>query len=160
MEIWKDIEGYEGLYQVSNLGRVKSLPKWGAKGGIMRPSHNKKGYLQICLTKDKIKTMFLVHRLVAFAFPDICGKWFEGAEINHKNMRRDDNRAENLEWISHAANIVFSQGITVRQYNSKWKLVGEYSSLSEAAQKTGCCQGNITLCRQGKQKMHKGFYWV
>lgn len=97
-EIWKDIEGYEGLYQVSNLGRVKNVKRnrvtYGMKG-------DKDGYLRIGLSKDGILKTYKVHRLVAMAFiPNPDNKPF----IDHINTVKDDNRVQNLRWCTSKEN--------------------------------------------------------
>lgn len=97
MEIWKEIKGYEGLYEVSSEGRVKSL---GRKPGIMKPGLSR-GYLKIGLVKDGIKSMFRIHRLVAGAFipnPD------DKPEVDHIDGDRKNNRVENLRWMTHKEN--------------------------------------------------------
>lgn len=97
-EIWKDVTGYEGLYQVSNLGRVRSLTRYKR---IMTGHINTWRYRQVTLTKNKIKKMFSVHRLVAEAFiPNPENK----PEVDHINTLRDDNRVENLRWVSSSEN--------------------------------------------------------
>jgi hypothetical protein len=97
MEFWKEIKGYEGLYEVSSEGRVKSL---GRKPGIMRPGLSN-GYLKVGLTKDGIRSRFRVHRLVAEAFiPNPDNK----PEVDHINGDRKDNRVENLRWMTHQEN--------------------------------------------------------
>lgn len=97
-EVWKDIKGYPG-YQISNYGRI-----WSSKqhGRYMKPSPNNRGYLQINLiAKNGKRKKELVHRLVAIAFIDNP----EGKpEVNHINHIRDDNRVENLEWVSKSEN--------------------------------------------------------
>lgn len=105
VEIWKDISGYEGLYQVSNKGRVKSTG--GRHGGfscdIILKSHFQKGYHKLRLYKDNTWHNFLVHRLIAIAFiPNPYNKPY----INHINGNRSDNRIENLEWCTQKENIV------------------------------------------------------
>ena len=111
-EIWKDIVWYEWLYQVSNLGNVKSLDrkvktsKWKLllyKWKILKPNKNIKRnwYLYITLSKNGIEKSYSLHRIVWFAFIDnIENK----PEINHKNWITDDNRVENLEWVTHKEN--------------------------------------------------------
>ena len=113
-EIWKNIEGYEGKYQVSNLGRVKALefPVFRLNGSIglhkeriFKGSMHKMGYLFVGLRKDHYKEHIFVHRLVAHAFPEICGEWFEGAEVDHIDGNRLNNAAENLRWVTHRDNM-------------------------------------------------------
>lgn len=105
-EIWKDIEGFEGKYQVSNLGRVKSLTRkvWNytKPGRILKPSMKENGYLRVGLSNgDKSEKHAHVHRLVATAFiPNPCNF----PEVNHKNLNKADNRAENLEWCTSRYN--------------------------------------------------------
>jgi hypothetical protein len=99
-EIWKDIEDYEGLYQVSNYGRVKSLKK-GAL--IMKPQTSKDGYKKINLRRDNKTFSFKTHRLVAKAFilnPDNL------PEVNHIDGNKINNHVSNLEWITHAKNMI------------------------------------------------------
>ena len=108
-EIWKDIEGYEGLYQVSNLGRVKALPKycfngsvdWLMKEHILKPLkiHS---YTYVCLYKNKKYKRKAIHRLVALAFiPNPSNK----PDIDHINAIKDDNRAVNLHWVTKTGNM-------------------------------------------------------
>lgn len=100
-EIFKPVSEYEGLYEISNLGRIKSLPRLGSpRITIMKLSNDDKGYPQTALTKNKKSKTFKVHRLVATAFLNDGGE-----SINHKNGIKTDNRVENLEWCSRSYNV-------------------------------------------------------
>lgn len=99
-EIWKDIKGYDGKYQVSNCGRVRRLRKTVPPRILkLQPSHN--GYLQATLFRDGKPKHLLVHRLVAQAF---IGNPEGKSCVNHINGIKTDNRADNLEWVTHAEN--------------------------------------------------------
>lgn len=108
-EIWKDIEGYEGLYQVSNLGRVRALPKrkWNGrvwcdcKGYYKKQSNNGSGYLIVNLKKGGNQKNYLVHRLVAMTF--IANK-NEYPCVNHIDLNKQNNNVNNLEWCTHKEN--------------------------------------------------------
>lgn len=115
-EIWKDIKGYEGSYQVSNLGRVKSLQRTIRCGlancnnkrtipeQILRPRRDlKKGYMQVTLSKSSVLTVYSVHRLVASAFiPNPHNK----PEVNHIDGHPSNNNVENLEWVTKSENAI------------------------------------------------------
>ena len=115
MEYWKGIKDYEGLYQISNLGRVKSLRKWcGNKHlqkwvneeTIMKPTDNGKGYLIVSLRKNGKRKNFYIHRLVASYFID---KPNDKNVINHKDYNTKNNNADNLEWVTIKENINYSK---------------------------------------------------
>lgn len=98
MEIWKDIKGYEGLYQISNFGSVRDSKR----NKYRKVSMNCRGYAWISLTKDKKQKPFSVHRLVAIHFipnPDNL------PQVNHKNLNRMDNVVTNLEWCDQSYNV-------------------------------------------------------
>lgn len=99
MEEWKDIEGYEGLYQVSNLGRVKSL--WFDKEKILKAYKNRYGYLCIGLCKYGKKKTYKIHRLVASAFIENSNNY---PEVNHKDEVKTNNNVNNLEWCTREYN--------------------------------------------------------
>lgn len=109
-ENWKDIPGYEGLYQASSIGRIRSMDRYKdnhtkkqfIKGKILKIGDDTHGYNQVVLSKNgKVKT-FKVHRLVAMTFLENTQN---KKDINHKNGNRKDNRIENLEWCSRSYNL-------------------------------------------------------
>ena len=106
IELWKDIKGYEGTYQISSFGNIKRIVSFQSNNKKIRNLnlfHTKSGYIRRALWKNGIKKNYQVHRLVADAFipnDDINKIW-----VNHKNHIRDDNRMENLEWVTHQMNI-------------------------------------------------------
>ncbi len=105
-EIWKDIEGYEGRYQVSNLGNVKSL-NYGNHGyeKNLTPKKNNKGYLSYQLTTERVSEYKQAHRLVANAFIDNPQKF---PFVNHKDENPLNNCVDNLEWCTHLYNVEYS----------------------------------------------------
>lgn len=167
-EIWKDIEGYEGLYQVSNLGRVKSL-KFG-KEKILKPCIAGKGYLQVMLVKNGTRKHYYVHRLVGVAFipnPDNL------PEVNHISEDKLDCAATNLEWISHIDNVrhgtAISRGRATRIANGFYakqmkkvvcvELKKIFNSITEAAKELSCAECTINNCLRGREKTAKGYHW-
>jgi hypothetical protein len=109
-EIWKDIKNYEGLYQVSNLGRVRSLDRVvkhgnrfrNDKGKILSVSVTPEGYPQITLCRDNKKHHVKIHRIVALTFMD---KIDETYVVNHKDGNKKNNCLDNLEWVSYSRNV-------------------------------------------------------
>ncbi|GAB3013666.1 hypothetical protein GCM10027051_16200 [Niabella terrae] len=110
MELWIDIKGYEGIYQVSTHGNVKSMGSVRVIKGvkqfyppnILKQSKTNSGYMGVSLWKDGVKRMSLVHRIVAEVFVD---NPFRKSDVNHKNGIKTDNRPENLEWCTKSENI-------------------------------------------------------
>lgn len=168
-EEWKAIAGYEEVYEISNLGRVKSL-KYG-KEKILKPGKTENGYLQVQLWRDgKIKN-FLVHRLVAEAFiPNPEGL----PEINHIDEVKDNNCVENLEWVSRWYNMHFgtlyersaaalSKAVEASKYSDFREICLTFASTREA-DRNGYKQGNVAACcrgcfnREGNNK-YKGLFW-
>lgn len=157
-EVWKNIEGYEGLYQVSNMGRVKSL-KWG-KERILRPIDNK-GYLLVQLWKNKKGKFYLVHRLVSRAFiPNPDNLPF----INHRDECKTNNFVDNLEYCDREYNVNYGTAIqrrskTVYQYTLDGELVKEYPSTHDVERQLGYAQSHISKCCNGKRKTAYGYIW-
>lgn len=119
MEIWKDIQGFEGLYQVSNHGRVKSLKRVLIRSNgrnqiinerFLSPRPSKKGYLRVALMFYQKRIDSKIHRLVAIHFLDNPSHY---KEVNHKNGIKSDNRVQNLEWCSRSQNVqhAFDNGL-------------------------------------------------
>lgn len=109
MEIWRDITGYEGLYQVSNEGRVKSLSRLTKKSGkgsrilpekYLIPDIGEYGKQRVRLRLNGKVKRFHISHLVARAFPDICGPWFPGAQVHHDDENPGNNKADNLKVVS------------------------------------------------------------
>jgi hypothetical protein len=120
MEIWKDVPNYEGLYQASECGKVKSL----RRNIILSPSISKLGYARLVLVKGKYKKGFLVHRLVALShIPNPDNKVF----INHKNGKPLDNHINNLEWCTPQENSIHSFVCLNRQGTNKNKRYGQHT---------------------------------
>lgn len=165
-EIWKDIKGYEGLYQVSNLGNVKSLnyKRW-HKEKIMNMQINKGGYYTISLHKDKKEKRFLVHRLVAEAFiPNI----YNLPQINHKDENSLNNNYKNLEWCNqgynnnygnHNEKMIKSLSKRIKQYDKNNNFIKEWMSMIIASKELNINSGNICCCCKGRKKTAGGYIW-
>lgn len=127
-EIWKDIEGYEGLYQISSMGQIRSVYAYGKHKSINRiikpyPCH---GHLRIQLSKDHKRKKYFVHVLVAKTF---IPKLYETHNVvNHKNSIKTDNKTENLEWVTPSYNCFHSlestQKLIVQEVFSTLKELG------------------------------------
>jgi len=120
MEIFKDIKGYEGIYQISNLGIVKSLthyPKGRTgkqTGRVLKQITDKKGYVRVSLSKNGTRFNTSVHRLVALTFiPNTKNK----PQVNHINGIKNDNRIKNLEWCTGSENVIHSIGNNLSNFN-------------------------------------------
>lgn len=184
MEIWKDIEGYEGLYQVSNEGRVKSIERTITMSNgrprlirerILKQSLQSKGYYFVILCNDSEGKHKYVHRLVAEAFiPNLENK----PCIDHINTIRTDNRVENLRWCTNKENC--NNPLSVEHYKLNYdylkrigKALGEkrakkvyqfdkYGNLEKIWNSTTECnrnglnQGSVSRCCNGKIESYKG----
>lgn len=150
MEEWRAIKGYEGLYEVSNTGKVRSLERATTKGKILKPQIDKDGYLKCCLCKNNKKRTALIHRLVAIAFIDNPKNY---PLINHKDECKNNNHIENLEWCSHQYNSTYN-GIHLKMGAKKripiraikGNEILEFSSIKEASDCLGVAHYNISGC--------------
>lgn len=155
-EIWKDIKNYEGLYQVSNLGRVKSL----RRNKVLSPSlTTKKEYLGVSLCKNGKPKRFMVHHLVAEHFiPNPDGYKI----INHKDENKTNNKSSNLEWCTQSYNIKYSNKNSkkVYQYSLDGKFIKEWRSSYQAMQelKLPSRQGIDECCKEKRNKSY-GYIW-
>lgn len=169
-EIWRPVKGYEGLYEVSNLGRLKSLPRKGTKGGIISATYsNSKHYAHVPLTKDSRHKTVSLHRLVAEAFVENpSGK----PQVNHKDGNKRNNSANNLEWTTGSENIrhAFRMGLkdtkAANEARSRkvmqiadGKIVMKFQSIHDAEKFTGVANQNIIKVCQGKRRTAGGFKW-
>lgn len=182
-EIWKDIDGFEGRYQISNLGRVKSLErkvKFGSQIRIIKPmirklKAKKGGYLFVQLRKNGKEVDFLVHRLVAKTF---CNGYFKNADVNHKDGNKKNNIYTNLEWCTRSQNQLHAyrilkrscytrgkfgklsnRSIPVLQLTLKGDLVRAWDSITLAEKGTGIPFHSISKCAHGLLRQSHGFKW-
>lgn len=172
-EIWKDIRGFEGRYQVSNMGRVRSLTrtsvdKFGRihhiRGMILKNSLNKgKGYNRVSLSDGhRNYTHFEVHRLVAIHFVE---GYKAGLVVNHKNEIKTDNRAENLEWCTYKYNLNYSDVVAwkrkpVYQYSLDGDLIAKHKCCAVVEKLFGTYQGAMAhVMYESKTKIWKGYRW-
>lgn len=167
MEIWKDVEGYENLYQISNLGNVRSL-NYRNKGLVknLTQTVNQYGYKTVILRKDGMQKNFKVHRLVAIAF---LSRVEDRNIVNHKDGNKSNNNALNLEWCTYSENLkhAYKTGLmkphcTPKAHNKKvyCEETGKiYNSMKEAAKELGCHYNNISQCCLGKQQKTKNLHF-
>lgn len=162
-EEWKDIPGYEGYYQVSNLGRVKSLPRTGTikQERIIKPGKDKYGYLRIILHKNGFKKYVTIHKLVAQAFIDNPKNL---SEVDHIDGNKLNNNVENLRYCTRSQNINNPNTLKnlckkVMQINKSNELINIYKSTRDAERQLGIHHNSIARCCNLKQQTAGGFYW-
>lgn len=161
-EIWKPVKEFEGKYEVSNYGRIKSFSR---KEIILKPAVDKDGYLFVRLYNNKIYKTFKVHRLVANTFIPNPNNY---PQINHINEDKTDNRVDNLEWCTANYNINYgnrtrksamSKSKPVIQYSKEGVIIMEWLSCSEVERELGYSHQNIGRCCLGKGKLAYGYIW-
>lgn len=154
-EEWRNIKGYEGKYQVSNLGRVKSLNyRQTGKEKIMNPGLLRKGYLGICLCKNGKQIPVKIHRLVAETFLPNPNNL---PVINHIDENPANNRIDNLEFCTIKYNVDYSLAKQIGQFKNG-KLVKVYNALNDT-KKDGFMASAVCLCCKGKRNQHHGYEW-
>lgn len=171
-EIWRDIEGYEGLYQISNLGRIKRVARASKNKGtygsmyqykekILSPQENKRrfGYYEISLHKNKKEKRFKIHRLVACAFvPNPNNK----PEVNHIDGDKRNNKATNLEWVTSSENKKHAWNHNLYNSDHRKKAIicnntnTVYESVTEASIQLNCDRRSIHRVLKGEKDKVKG----
>ena len=160
-EVWQDIPNYEGLYQASTYGRIKSL----ITNKILKPC-NCRGYSVLMVRKNGKTIPIKVHRAVGITFLPTPPK--EKNCINHRDEIKNNNRVENLEWCDVAYNNVYNGKINkilqkrkkkVKQYTIDGVFLQEFDSAKEAAEKCNCTRELIQYACTGKIKTAKNFKW-
>ena len=177
-EEWRDIQGYEGLYQVSNHGRVRSLDRIGYqkhwqgglsryvhKGKVLKARKQRNGYMTVDLRRNGKFERFLIHRLVGSHFlekPE--GKNY----INHLDVNPENNRSDNLVWCTQSENIqyAYDNGTKipphmrkVAQYDLDGNFIRMWNSQAEIERTLHIFQANITKVCRGKRNQTGGFKW-
>lgn len=168
-EIWKNIEGYPN-YQISSIGRVKSLERNIVKGRgglykieekILKGGKDGKGYLFVHLYKNRKQKNYYIHRLVASAFLDNPNNLLE---VNHKDEDKTNNQLTNLEWCTSQYNNNYgtrNERIqkTILQFSLDCEFIRKWDSATQVRKEMGFIQGNISSCCKGRLKSAYGYKW-
>lgn len=170
--MWKDIKNFEGLYQVSDHGDIKSIERTKTNNAgaqrveerILKQRRDKDGYLAVCLSKEGKHYGRRVNRLVAEAFipnPECL------PVVNHKDENKQNNEADNLEWCTVRYNTCYGDGLrkmaakqgrpVIQVLNGN--IIGEYYSTGNASKETGIPQGNIYKACAGERRIAGGYEW-
>ena len=175
MEIWKDVKDFEGYYQISNYGRVRSLDRYArignggyrlVKGKMLRHYYCPGGYQQVNLARRQTATPKLIHRLVAEAFIPNPNNY---PQVNHKDENKSNNHYANLEWCTPAYNANYGTRNERSRANRKTKAVNQYDvngnfikrggCISDACRETGADVSAIIRVCQGRQITALGYVW-
>lgn len=165
MEEWKDIKNYEGLYQISSLGNVKSLARNTTKGKILVKNLDKDGYQKVTLSKLGFHKQFSVHKLVAIAFIPNPNNF---KEINHIDEDKTNNSINNLEWCTSKYNIHHgtcinrrssNRKIEIVQYDLQGNFIKKWNGAVDVEKALNISRKQISACLKGKHKSASGFIW-
>ena len=173
-EEWKAIRGYEGIYEVSNFGNVRSLPRYKRgnfdskvfiEGKTIKQVKNNRGYYIVQLSKNNKVKNFSVHRLVAEAFIPNPNNF---PQVNHKDEDKSNNIVSNLEWMTLKRNINYgtrnkrmalTKGKNVKAFDDDGNFIMGFCSMAVAEKITGINQGDISRCTLGKTEHAGGYVW-
>lgn len=177
-EIWKDVYGYEGYYQVSNMGRVRSLDRYiyhnGArneskmifiKGKELKPHDAGRKHLTVCLMKNGIGNIYYIHRLVMETFTENIDNL---PRINHKDENPYNNELSNLEWCTHKYNTNYGSCIkkrsekickSVSRYDNNMNYIDTFNSCSQAGKELNIDSSSIAKCARGERNTAGGYIW-
>ena len=182
MEVWKDVDGFQGVLQVSNLGRVRTLDhyvrhqreqyKKFVKGKIRKLMIGNSGYYYIMLTYNAKNYHLQVHRMVAKAF---IPNEFNKPQVNHKNHNKLDNRVENLEWCTPSENMIHAyknnliplnkighsgksnpSARAVDAYTKDGEFIGHFDTMKDASKELGVAMSGVCNCCTGYSKTCHG----
>ena len=173
-EIWKDIKGYEGMYKISNFGRIKSLERMVKSNNnnyrkikeiILKQRKDKYGYYKVSLNKDSKSKLYFVHRLVAQAFISNPNNYLC---INHKDENKENNEVNNLEWCTVKYNNIYGSRINrtkeklkipVKQYDLNGNFIKKWDSAIEIYNKLGYDFSLIRKCCKNNRYSAYGYKW-
>lgn len=154
-EIWKAVPGYEGYYEASNMGRIRSLKRKATNGKVLRGSVDKDGYLCVHISTNNKAEHKRVHRIIAETFVE--GHDDEHNQVNHKNEIKSDNRAENLEWCNAQYNATYNNIHNRRGLSRRRKIIAikgderiVFDGLCSAARYLNVGHSNISSCASHK----------
>lgn len=164
IEVWKNIKGFQGLYQVSNLGNIKSFNyNKTNKEKILIGSENKRGYKSVLLSKNGKHIRFLIHRLVYTAFVGVIP---QGYHVDHKDNDQQNNRLDNLQLLTVTENLKkrFSDNLMLRYIKAKKiKCLNNnviYNSINDASRELNLWKQSINKVLKGKRKQTGGYTFV
>lgn len=166
-EVWLPVKGYEGLYSVSNYGRIKSLPRYTTKGRILKPHTNKRnGYTYVSLSKNNVRATKRVHVLVMEAFRGFVGGSFNpNCVIDHIDGDKTNNKLENLEMVTQAENDRRAKAQRKQRYYSVAVIdldtLQVFNSYTDAAKTLGNGQGEMVrrVC-DGERSHYKNHHFA